>query len=106
MRVGRRHGGFGASENVAYAAESVADCLARRGNQILGRLHWLNGRPARRPDRSFGATHLLELGGGGHLPRAQAQEVGALDWEGPPFRVHREGVLEILESDAIIDPVV
>ena len=106
MRVGRLHRGVGAAEDAPHAADSVADGLARRGDEVLGGLDRLERRPPRRLDCGLAAIDLFELGRGRHLPRAHAQQVRPLDDERSPFGVELKGVLEVVEADGAADPVI
>ena len=106
VRVGRRHRGIDAAEQIADALEGVADGLAGRGDQVLGGGERLERRAAGGIDQRAGAVDLDKVGGRGDLARANAQQIGATDGEGPALGVDPEHILEIVEADLIADGVI
>ena len=74
MRVSGMHGGVGVAEDTAHPFYSIANSLARRCDEVLGRLYRPHSRPPRRAYRGLRTGNRLKLGGGGDLARARTQE--------------------------------
>ncbi len=104
--IGRRHGSIDAAEQIPDADHGVADRLAGSGDEVLGGGERFQGRAPGGRHKRAGAVDLLKLHGRRDLPRANAQQIQALDRVRPPLGIHGKNILEIVEADPVADRVI